>query len=208
VPIAEQTGQIRRLTAWVLDRTAAQLARWRADGLELVAAVNLSALDLDAGLARRLGELLSRAGVPPRQLALEITESSVMADAEAAGRALTEVAEMGVRVAIDDFGTGYSSLAQLKRLPVRELKVDRSFVADLVRSPDVRQIVRSTIELGHNLGLEVVAEGVETPEALASLREMSCDKVQGHHVSEPLAAAELAAWLASAAERRGGTVRA
>jgi diguanylate cyclase len=128
---------------------------------------------------------------------LEITESSVMADPEAARRQLDEITAMGVRVSIDDFGTGYSSLAQLKRLPVREIKVDRSFVVEMLQSSDVRQIVRSTIELGHNLGLTVVGEGVESGEALAALRALGCDLAQGFFVSAPLSGPDLVRWLAA-----------
>jgi EAL domain-containing protein (putative c-di-GMP-specific phosphodiesterase class I) len=197
VAVAERTGLIRELTAWVLGRALEKGAEWSREGLELTLAINLSALDLlDAELPSRLRARLERAGFPPRRLVLEITESSVMADPVAARRLLDEVTAMGVRVSVDDFGTGYSSLAQLKRLPVREIKVDRSFVMEMLQSPDVKQIVRSTIELGHNLGLRVVGEGVESSEALAALRALGCDLAQGHFVSPPLAGPELVRWLA------------
>jgi diguanylate cyclase (GGDEF)-like protein len=196
VAVAERTGLIRELTAWVLGRSLEQGAAWSRDGLDLTLAVNISALDLlDAGLAARLGERLKRAGFPPQRLVLEITESSVMVDPAGARRQLDEVTAMGVRISVDDFGTGYSSLAQLKRLPVREIKVDRSFVIDMLHSPDTAQIVRSTIELGHSLGLRVVGEGVESSEALAALRALGCDLAQGHFVSAPLAGPELVRWL-------------
>jgi diguanylate cyclase (GGDEF)-like protein len=205
VPIAEQTGLIRPLTAWVLERATAELAAWARGGDPLAAAVNLSALDLhDPELGRRILETLARHGVAPSLLTLEITESSVLEEPETARRILDQVTAAGVRVSIDDFGTGYSSLAQLKRLPVTELKIDRSFVAEMGRSPDVRQIVRSAIELGHNLGLEVVAEGVESDETLAALRDMGCDKAQGFGISEPLTAGELASWIAARAGGRAG----
>jgi EAL domain-containing protein (putative c-di-GMP-specific phosphodiesterase class I) len=196
IAVAEGTGLIREITAWVLERALAQGAAWSREGLDLTLAVNVSALDLqDPELAERLRARLGEAGFPPERLVLEITESSVMADPVAARRQLDEVTAMGVRVSIDDFGTGYSSLAQLKRLPVREIKVDRSFVSEMLQSPDVRQIVRSTIDLGHNLGLRVVGEGVESGETLAALRELGCDLAQGHQVSPPLAAPELVRWL-------------
>jgi diguanylate cyclase (GGDEF)-like protein len=196
IPIAEQTGLIRQVTAWVLAQALSQAATWRAAGLDLSLAVNLSALDLhDPALARRIETQLSRTGVPADRLVIEITESHVMAEPETARRLLDEVNAMGVTVSIDDFGTGYSSLAQLKRLPVQELKVDKSFVIDMTRSADLRQIVRSTVELGHNLGLRVVGEGVESREALAGLREMGCDIAQGFFVSPPLAAGEIPRWF-------------
>ena len=197
VAVAERTGLIRELTAWVLERALAQGAAWSREGLDLTLAVNLSALDLlDAELARRLAARLESAGFPPERLVLEITESSVMADPAMARRQLDEITAMGVRVSVDDFGTGYSSLAQLKRLPVRELKVDRSFVVEMLQSPDVRQIVRSTIDLGHNLGLKVVGEGVESSEALSALKALGCDLAQGHFVSAPLGGPDLVRWLA------------
>jgi len=196
IPLAEQTGLIRDVTAWVLRHAMAQLAAWRQDGLDVTAAVNLSALDLhDPALPRRVSEALAQHGVAPSRLVLEITESSVMAEPETARRLLDELTASGVRIAIDDFGTGYSSLAQLKRLPVQELKVDKSFVLDMMRSGDLLQIVRSTIELGHGLGLLVVAEGVESAETLSALRGMGCDLAQGHHISEPLAADDFERWL-------------
>ncbi len=196
IPLAEQTGLIRDVTAWVLRHAIAQLAAWREGGLDVTAAINLSALDLhDPALPLRVREALARHGVAPSRLVLEITESSVMAEPETARRLLDELTASGVRIAIDDFGTGYSSLAQLKRLPVQELKVDKSFVLDMMRSADLLQIVRSTIELGHGLGLLVVAEGVESAETLSALRGMGCDLAQGHHISEPLAAADFERWL-------------
>jgi diguanylate cyclase (GGDEF)-like protein len=198
IPIAEQTGLIRKLTEWVLRAALRQCAEWHSRGISLTVAVNISALDLhDRELPARLRVLLAQAGVPAERLALEITESSVMAEPETARRLLDEVTAMGATVCVDDFGTGYSSLAQLQRLPVQELKVDKSFVIEMTRSKDLAQIVRSTIELGHNLGMRVVAEGVESGETLEVLRGMGCDMAQGFHVSAPLAAADVPAWLAS-----------
>jgi EAL domain-containing protein (putative c-di-GMP-specific phosphodiesterase class I) len=201
IPIAEQTGLIRKITEWVLRAALEQASEWQRQGLPLTVAVNISALDLhDRELPSRLRALLDETGVPAERLALEITESTVMAEPEIARRLLDEVTAMGTTVCVDDFGTGYSSLAQLQRLPVQELKVDKSFVIEMTRSKDLAQIVRSTIELGHNLGLQVVAEGVETRETLEALRAMGCDMAQGFHVSAPLGAADLAAWLRSPAK--------
>jgi diguanylate cyclase (GGDEF)-like protein len=193
VPIAEQTGAIRELTRWVLERALAQAAAWQACGLGLGVAVNVSALDLhDRELARRVADALVRHGLGAGRLVLEVTESAVMDDPETARRVLDELAALGVTISIDDFGTGYSSLAQLKRLPVHELKVDRSFVLELERAPDVARIVRATVEMGHALGLRVVAEGVETRAALERLREMGCDLAQGNLLGEPMTGEELA----------------
>ncbi len=192
VPLAEQTGVIRPLTRWVLKRAFSEAAAWHRTGLPLGVAVNLSALDLhDRELPRRVGADLAAAELQARHLVLEVTESSVMADAEMARRVLDEVVAMGVTVSVDDFGTGYSSLAQLSRLPVQELKVDRSFVLELARSEQAAPIVRATIEMAHSLGLRVVAEGVENGAVAARLREMGCDLAQGNWFGEPVEAAEL-----------------
>ncbi|MEO8277018.1 MAG: EAL domain-containing protein [Thermoanaerobaculia bacterium] len=203
IALAERTGAIREITGWVLDHAIAQASAWRREGLDLVIAVNLSALDLlHAEFAERLRGRLAAAEFPADRLILELTESSVMEDPQTALRLLDEVTAMGVRISVDDFGTGYSSLAQLQRLPVREIKVDRSFVLEMTRSNEVAQIVRSTIELGHNLGLRVVGEGVENEQTLAALRDIGCDFAQGYFVSPPLSAPDLRRWL----ESRGGVV--
>jgi diguanylate cyclase (GGDEF)-like protein len=204
VPLAEQTGVIRPLTRWVLRRALTEAAAWHRIGLPLGVAVNLSALDLhDRELPRRVRAELAATELQARHLVLEVTESSVMADAEMARRVLDEVVAMGVTVSVDDFGTGYSSLAQLSRLPVQELKVDRSFVLELARSEQAAPIVRATIEMAHSLGLRVVAEGVETGAVAARLREMGCDLAQGNWFGEPVEAAELVRRLG-----RPGGVRA
>ena len=196
IAVAERTGMIRELTGWVLDRALQQGATWRGQGFDIAVAVNLSALDLlDNELPRRLASRLAASGFPPERLILEITESSVMEDAESARRLLDEVTATGVRISVDDFGTGYSSLAHLKRLPVREIKVDRSFVIEMLHSADVRQIVRSIVDLGHNLGLVVVGEGVESEETLDALRALGCDLAQGYAVSQPLSPERLALWV-------------
>jgi diguanylate cyclase (GGDEF)-like protein len=192
VPLAEQTGAIRPLSRWVLARALQQAADWHRAGARLGVAVNLSALDLhERDLPQRIADRLEEVDLPAKHLVLEVTESGVMTDAEAAGRLLAEVVSMGVTVSVDDFGTGYSSLAQLRRLPVQELKVDRSFVQELGRSHEVERIVRATVEMAHALGLRVVAEGVESAATATLLREMGCDLAQGNHFGEPVEAAEL-----------------
>jgi diguanylate cyclase (GGDEF)-like protein len=192
VPLAEQTGAIRPLTRWVLRRALAAAASWHRGGVPIGVAVNLSALDLhERDLPRRLLAELGDVALKPRHLVLEVTESSVMADPETARRVLADVVRMGVTVSIDDFGTGYSSLAQLQRLPVQELKIDRSFVLEMERSPEVSLIVRATIEMAHSLGLRVVAEGVESGAVAERLRDMGCDLGQGNYFGEPMEAPEL-----------------
>lgn len=195
IPLAERSGFIHELTRFVLDRALAVNAAWRREGLELGLAVNLSAMDLmDADLPGYIQQRLQAHDIPPGALILEVTESALMQDIEYALRMLVQLKACGVRLAIDDFGTGYSSLAQLKRMPVDELKIDKSFIMQLVEDSDDAVIVRSTIELGHNMGLSVIAEGVENCGALALLRRYHCDMVQGYLFSAPLPSAELLAW--------------
>jgi diguanylate cyclase (GGDEF)-like protein len=200
VPIAEQTGLIRPLSRWVLDAALRQVSRWRQDGLDLSVAVNLSMRNLhDPEIADMIRRRLLRWGVPPSSLTIEITESSLMADAARAMDVLNRLRAMGVGVSIDDFGTGYSSLAYLKRLPVHELKIDRSFVAHMATDENDAAIVRSTIGLAHELGLSVVAEGVEDQETWDVLANAGCDVAQGYFISRPLPPLVLGEWLASAA---------
>ena len=203
VPLAEHAGSVQALTRFVLEAALGENARWRREGLDLGIAVNLSAMDLaDPALVEWVDEALRRHRVPPARLILEVTESALMRDVDAAVRVLRRLHGVGAGLAIDDFGTGYSSLAQLKRLPVDELKIDKSFVVRLVPGSDDDVIVRSTIELGHNMGLRVVAEGVEDDAALALLRGHGCDMAQGYRFSRPLPGAALQAWVA--AQRAGG----
>jgi diguanylate cyclase (GGDEF)-like protein len=195
IPLAEQTGLIRPLTRWVLNSAVRQTRSWHDEGLMLSVAVNLSAHDLqDTELPLRVGELLKRWNVGAEWLKLELTESALMADPSRALQVLTELCELGVRIAIDDFGTGYSSLGYLKRLPAHEIKIDRSFVADMAAEERDQAIVRSTIDLGHNLGLAAVAEGVEDQETLEMLSRLGCDLAQGFYLSRPLPAANIAEW--------------
>jgi len=198
VPFAEQTGFIRTITAWVIDAAARQAALWRASDRALRLSLNISMQDLlNPELVDVLLAALERHRVPPQQLCLEITESGVMQDAAHAVEMLQRIHEIGVGCAIDDFGTGYSSLAYVKRLKVDELKIDRSFIRSLVSDPKDRAIVLSTIDLAHNLGMGVVAEGVEDQAAADLLRDLGCDEMQGYLVAKPLEPAVFETWLAA-----------
>ena len=203
IQLAERSSQVGRLTHWVLCTVIEQVSAWRHAGLDVGVAVNLSAHDLlDQGLPDRLADLLIHWPGPRSALTLEVTESALMRDPDIAVRVLNELKALGVHIAIDDFGTGYSSLAQLKQLPVDELKIDKSFVLRLDQEPEDQLIVRSTIELGHNLGLEIVAEGVETAEGWILLEEYGCDNLQGYFIARPLSPAEVHEWLAAFDARR------
>ena len=196
VALAEQTGNIGQLTRWVLNTAIAQLARWRAAGFESELAVNISASDLvNADLPDEILGLLARNDVLPRQLLLEITESAVMRELDKGLRVMRRLRDAGIRFAIDDFGTGHSSLAQLKALPVDELKIDRSFVRDLEQGTRDDAIVRSAVDLAHSLGLKVVAEGIETPAAWTALMRLGCDYAQGYFISRPLAPEQVGEWI-------------
>jgi EAL domain-containing protein (putative c-di-GMP-specific phosphodiesterase class I) len=198
VPIAEQTGLIGPLTSHVLDEALRQVREWRDDGLDLSVAVNLSARSfLDAQLAAEIPPLLERWGIEAQMLELEITESMLMIDPGRAKATLDRLSSIGLSLSVDDFGTGYSSLANLKRLPVDGIKIDKSFVMDMAHDPSDAAIVRSTIDLAHNLGLRVVAEGVENQESWRRLREQGCDLAQGFHVSRPLPGGELGRLIAA-----------
>jgi diguanylate cyclase (GGDEF)-like protein len=200
VPVAEHTGLIRALTSHVLDTALAQCASWRTDGLELGIAVNVTARDLlDLRFPDEVEGLLARHGVAAGSLELEITEDTVVSDPARARVVLGRLSRLGVRLAIDDFGSGYSSLGYLKRLPVNVLKIDKSFVLGMLNNDDDAVIVRSTIDLGHNLGLEVVAEGVETEEVRSRLQALGCDVAQGHWLSRPVPAREIGELLGAGA---------
>jgi EAL domain-containing protein (putative c-di-GMP-specific phosphodiesterase class I) len=195
IPIAEQSGLIRPLTLWVLETAVSQCADWRRRGLDIGLSVNLSARNL---LEKRLPETLTRllhaTGLPPERLCLEITETVIMDDPRKALEVLTEIAGLGVEISIDDFGTGYSSLGYLKKLPATEIKIDKSFVLEMDRNPDDATIVRSTIDLAHNLGLKVVAEGVERPEVWKTLKELGCDCGQGYLFGFPMPPDDFVRW--------------
>ncbi|HET9324511.1 MAG TPA: EAL domain-containing protein [Gaiellaceae bacterium] len=203
IPPAQKTGVIGPLTMFVLDEALRQCRSWLLQGLELCVAVNLSTRNLlDVHLPDTIDELLGRWEVPPRLLELEITESTILADPVRAMQILSRLDQMGVQIAIDDFGTGYSSLAYLKRLPVDELKIDKSFILGMQDSENDAVIVRSTIDLGRNLGLRVVAEGVETEAAWDGLAKLGCDTAQGYYLSRPAPADEFTEWLRDRAGAR------
>jgi EAL domain-containing protein (putative c-di-GMP-specific phosphodiesterase class I) len=196
------------LTHRVLQDAVRQAAEWRALGLDLSVAVNLSPDTLlDESLPETVQRLLDGVSLGARHLQLEITESSLMRDAQRAASVLEGLRALGVRVSIDDFGTGYSSLAWLKRLPVHEIKIDRSFVMDLDEDASDAAIVESTVRLGQTLGLTVVAEGVETEAALDRLRGFGCDGAQGYLISRPIPAAALTEWLGERARLQAADVR-
>ena len=199
---AERTGLIKPLTLWGINTALAQLGEWLGAGLDIGVAVNLSARILqEEGLPDLLTELLGKWKVEPSLLTLEITESAIMIDPERAMEVGGRLAATGVRLSIDDFGTGYSSLAYLKRLPVHELKIDRSFVMQMTENENDAAIVRSTIDLAHNLGLTVVAEGVETERQVELLTRLDCDIAQGFFISHPLPVPELTRWMREAVWR-------
>jgi diguanylate cyclase len=198
VPLAERIGVVRSLTRWVMRAAIRQLAQWRLEGLSFDVAINVSAADiLDAELGDELVALLRRYQVPPGAVLLEITESALVRDEAAASRHMELLQVMGVRFAMDDFGTGYSSLSLLQKLPVDELKIDRSFLASAHESADDATIVASTIELAHSIGLRVVAEGVEHEASMDLLRRLGCDTAQGFLISRPLAPEAIPAFHAS-----------
>jgi EAL domain-containing protein (putative c-di-GMP-specific phosphodiesterase class I) len=197
IPFAEQTGFIRVLSMWVLEAVADAAQALTARGHTLKIAVNLSTRDLmDQELPAKIESLLARHAIDPAGLVLEITESAIMDDPQRALGTLDRLHQMGLKLSIDDFGTGYSSLAYLKRLPVDELKIDRSFVMNMESDVQDAKIVRSTIDLAHNLGLTVVAEGIESVKALRILASLACDEAQGYFIARPMPVDEFADWLA------------
>lgn len=207
IPIAEETGLIVPIGDWVLREACRQIARWSEAGLGMhTIAVNVSALQLFRGdLVRRLREILAEMHVPAHRLELELTESMLMANPEQSISTLTQIKALGVHLSVDDFGTGYSSLAYLKRLPIDTLKIDKTFVGDLTTDPDDEAIVSTVIMMAHSLGLDVIAEGVETNDQLRYLTEQKCDEVQGNLISSPLDADRILQFLLdrrAQAERR------
>jgi diguanylate cyclase (GGDEF)-like protein len=204
IPLAERTGTIKRLTEKVLEDALDQCRRWRSDGLEVTVSVNVSTRSLlDHDLVMTIRRLLARFDLPASVLQLEITESGIVADLARARAMLDELRAMGVMIAIDDFGTGFSSLSQLQKLPIDEIKIDRSFVMRMDTERADAVMVRSIIDLARNLGLRVTAEGVETEETRCTLRSLGCDFAQGFHVGRPVAAEQCRRVL-EAAEPVGG----
>lgn len=196
VPLAERVGAITALTERVLILALRQSRSWQDAGLEMPIAVNVSAVDIqDAQFPDFIERILREHNIAPELLELEVTETAVMAHPERAVVCVKRLSALGVQVAIDDFGTGYSSMSYLKELLVAKIKIDRSFIADMLTNRNDRVIVRSTVELGHNLGLKIVAEGVENLEVLNALRTLGCDAAQGYYLSRPLPAAQAGEWM-------------
>jgi diguanylate cyclase (GGDEF)-like protein len=198
IPFAEQTGSIRAVTHWVVGHAVEQCARWRRDGLPMNVSINISARDLmDAELPVRFASMLEQHECKAQWIALEITESAIFDDPGHAIENLQLLHSLGCRLSVDDYGTGYSSLAYLRRLPLNEIKIDKSFVQRMARDAGDAVIVRSTIELAHNMGLDVVAEGVEDEATFERLRALGCDMVQGFYLSKPLTAVDVPVWMRS-----------
>jgi diguanylate cyclase (GGDEF)-like protein len=207
IKVAEPSSVMRLLTKWVLSQAIERLADWSANGVTLRVAVNVSVRDLHSGeIVEQIEELLRQHGVTPEQLQLEITESALMADPHRVVATLTKLHQLGIGIALDDFGTGYSSMQHLRRLPLSEVKIDRSFVLAMAEDADDRAIVRSIIELAGALGLRVVAEGVEDERAWRLLHLAGCDVAQGWFYAQPLAAADLPTWLATCNPRVPGAL--
>ena len=201
ITLAEQTGSIGMLTQWMMAAVLSQLRSWIDRGIHLQVAMNISARDLDdPAFPQRMERMLRAQQISPDYLSLEVTESAVMRDPQRSLDSLLALRELGIALAVDDYGTGYSSLATLKSLPVQDLKIDKSFVLQLADNSDDAVIVKSTIELAHNMGLKVIAEGIENARSLSWLKERHCDVAQGYFISRPLPAADLERWMA---ETRG-----
>jgi diguanylate cyclase (GGDEF)-like protein len=204
IPIAERTGVISRISKWVLSRACAQMAKWQAAGLpQFRIAVNVSALDfLNHNIISYVDEALSLTGLSPELLGLEVTEGVLLDDVDVTRSILTLLAKRGIELSIDDFGTGYCSLSYLRNLPVHHLKIDRSFISNVIEDTGDLAIARSIIELGHNLKLKVIAEGVGSERHAQLLRDEGCDEGQGHYFLMPMSGGEFASWLART--RAGG----
>ena len=198
IPLAEQSGVIEPLTRWVLDRALRQQREWREQGYRIPVSVNLCPTTLhDTSFPDMVANLLERWAAPSHALSLEITETAIMSDVARATETASRLNGMGVRISIDDFGTGYTSFAYIRKLPINEIKVDKSFVLNMSSIPDDEVIVRSIVTLGRNLGVDVVAEGVEDDETWKLLATLDCTQAQGYFISPPVAAENLRAWLAN-----------
>ena len=203
VPLAERTGLVRPLFELVLNQTLRQCRAWYDAGVQLHAAVNLSTRNLlDPDLSLVVGEAIANADARPEWLGLEITETMLMADPERAMQTMHELRALGVQLAIDDFGVGYSSLAYLQRLPAYAVKIDRSFVTRMTRDRNSESIVELIIELGHSLGLKVVAEGIEDRATWNALAGLRCDAAQGFYIARPMMPTAVVAWMARANRTR------
>ena len=197
IPLAEETGLIVPIGLWALRAACEQSRRWSDEGLgDVKVAVNLSARQFRQGdLIERIRDVVADTGLSPEHLEIELTESTVMDDAEQAIRVMRRLRDMGIRISVDDFGTGYSSLSYLKKLPLSTLKIDRSFITDVVTDADAAAIVHTIISLGSILRLEVVAEGIETEEQLTFLQDHRCAVGQGYYFAFPLAADDFGGWM-------------
>jgi diguanylate cyclase len=203
IHLAEHTGLINSLSMWAIGAGLRQSHALQEAGLQIPVAVNLSVLNLlDPHLPDRIEYLLDHWQADPRLLMIEITESAIMANVEQSLTILNRLRAMGLRLAIDDFGTGYSALSYLRRLPVDEIKIDQSFVKDMARDENDAAIVRSVIELGHSLGLQVIAEGVEDQATCELLQRLGCDVAQGYYICRPMAATDLIDWVAQTQQPR------
>ena len=198
IPIAERTGLIHQLTLWVVNETLRQSAQWKTEGRELCISVNVSTRSLlDRHFVATIADRLHTYDVAPELLCLEVTESTIMSDPDAACDVLSDLRDLGVRISIDDFGTGYSSLAYLRSIPATELKIDRTFISEIGGADSLDAnvaIVDATLHLAHNLGLTVVAEGVEDGDALDVLNRLGCDEAQGYFFARPLPSADFVDW--------------
>jgi diguanylate cyclase (GGDEF)-like protein len=196
IPLAERTGLINQLSLWVLRHAIDQIINWHNNDINLSVAINISPSTLlDPEFPDVVTGALTSCNLAPQYITLEITEGSIIRDPERAMEILTRLADLGIRISIDDFGTGYSSLAYLKRMPASEVKIDKSFVLEMLTNENDAVIVQATIDLAHNLGMKVVAEGVENKEIGTRLKELGCDILQGYHFSKPLAAEDFQAWF-------------
>lgn len=196
IPMAERTGLIKPLSIWVLNTALSQAEKWHRQNLKLSVAVNLSPVTfLDTELPNLIIGMLSQYEVPPEYVTLEITEGSMIKDPTLALEIMNRLSETGIKISIDDFGTGYSSLAYFKKLPTSEVKIDKSFVTDMLNNKNDAVIVRSIIDLGHNLSLNVVAEGVENRKTALGLKKMGCDVLQGYYINRPMSNEDFMAWI-------------
>jgi len=196
VPLAEQTGLIKPLTQWVLEKSVQQCVIWKEKNIDLTVAVNLSVHDLhDTKLLRHINDLLAHNDLPAEKLVLEVNESDIMAEPLRVKEILTNIKKLGVNLSIDDFGTGYSSLSYIKKLPVDEIKIDRSFVMEMAKNDEDDIIVQATIQLTHKLGLKIIAEGVHDKKTWERLQHLKCDIAQGHYISPPMNGNEFTAWM-------------
>jgi len=196
ISMAEQNGLIKPLTYYVLRKALLQGEKWQQAGLDLSISINVSAVNIqDPGFPAEVEKILKECTMPPTQLEFEITEIAVLSEPERAVDCIKRLSALGIQISVDDFGTGYASMSYLKELLVARIKIDKSFVKDLAFNHNDSVIVRSTVELGHNLGLKVVAEGVETKEAWDKLKSFGCDSAQGYYMGRPLSPDDLTIWM-------------